>query len=504
MELMKPQVSLCMIVRNEESNLGECLKCVEGMFHEMIVVDTGSTDRTIAIAKSFGSRVVDFPWTEDFSAARNESRRQATGQWVFWLDADDRIDALNRQRLQVVFDGLHAYDAALNPLIMMSCVSRSADNSPDFAMSHARLFANASPIEWTGRVHESMICTTEGGVMTVHPTNVVIHHHGYCDPAETSRKQFRDLRLLERQYLINPDESSTLFYLARLHLAQGRPAEALRLARRSIVLDHEGRFLSTPKAHAVVVSSLIKLGRISDAVIAAEQASARFVDDASLLYQLGMVLLQAERLSEAEACLRRVLDIQMPEVSVAGAPIGLNGMTTRLMLGRVHIKQLRWREAEVELRRVLSEQPGCVDGWVLLGYLMLTLGRNGEMAELLRGLEQYPAGAMELAVLRAQLCIVEGRYDEGRRWLQTAFSSRPGAVEPWITLSDLLFQEGRDSQRCIAAHQKVLSIDPNHAAIQARLQRMLAEKRKQLVANEAFQAFVQTSVLGSASLSFGA
>src|SRR5207249_9840407 len=77
------RVSLCMIVKNEEDNLPACLASAAGLFHEVIVVDTGSTDRTREIAAACGARVFDFPWVDSFAAARNESLRHATGDWAF-------------------------------------------------------------------------------------------------------------------------------------------------------------------------------------------------------------------------------------------------------------------------------------------------------------------------------------------------------------------------------------------------------------------------------------
>ncbi|HKI18175.1 MAG TPA: glycosyltransferase, partial [Isosphaeraceae bacterium] len=83
------KVSLTMIVRDEENNLSHCLESVAGLFDEIVVVDTGSTDRTIEIARSFGARVFDFAWVDDFGAARNAALERATGDYAFWLDADD-------------------------------------------------------------------------------------------------------------------------------------------------------------------------------------------------------------------------------------------------------------------------------------------------------------------------------------------------------------------------------------------------------------------------------
>ena len=86
-----------MIVKDAEATLGACLASVADLVDEMIVVDTGSTDRTRAVAMRAGARVIDFAWVDDFSAARNESIRHATGDWIFWLDADERLDEANRE-----------------------------------------------------------------------------------------------------------------------------------------------------------------------------------------------------------------------------------------------------------------------------------------------------------------------------------------------------------------------------------------------------------------------
>jgi Glycosyltransferases involved in cell wall biogenesis len=87
----RPLLSLCMIVKNEEKNIGECLKSAEGLADEIIVTDTGSTDKTVEIAQSYGAKIEHFAWIKDFAAARNHSISKATSRWIIWLDADDRL-----------------------------------------------------------------------------------------------------------------------------------------------------------------------------------------------------------------------------------------------------------------------------------------------------------------------------------------------------------------------------------------------------------------------------
>jgi hypothetical protein len=94
------------IVRNEESNLSSCLRAIDGLFDEIIIVDTGSTDRTVEIARSFGARISDFPWVDDFAAARNAAVARATCDYAFWLDADDVIDPSEREKLEALLRSL--------------------------------------------------------------------------------------------------------------------------------------------------------------------------------------------------------------------------------------------------------------------------------------------------------------------------------------------------------------------------------------------------------------
>ena len=92
-------ISLCMIVRNEEEVLGRCLRSAAGIADEIILVDTGSTDRTRAVAEEFTNQIYEFPWRDDFAAARNFAFSKGSGEYLFWLDADDVITEGEREKL---------------------------------------------------------------------------------------------------------------------------------------------------------------------------------------------------------------------------------------------------------------------------------------------------------------------------------------------------------------------------------------------------------------------
>ena len=100
----KPRLSVCMIVKNEERFLGQCLASVKDIADELIVIDTGSTDRTIEIAREHGAQVGYFEWCNDFAAARNASIAAATGDWILFLDADEELSLAEKQNLPVLLN----------------------------------------------------------------------------------------------------------------------------------------------------------------------------------------------------------------------------------------------------------------------------------------------------------------------------------------------------------------------------------------------------------------
>jgi glycosyltransferase involved in cell wall biosynthesis len=169
-----------MIVKNEEANLADCLQSVADLVDEIIIVDTGSTDRTPEIAALFGAKVVDFPWVESFAAARNEALRHATRAWIFWMDADDRLDEANRGRLRELFSGLKPDNVAY----AMKCLCRAEPGSETgTVVDHIRLFPNHAKIRWQYRVHEQILPAVRPLGGAVRWSEVVIHHVGYQDAA---------------------------------------------------------------------------------------------------------------------------------------------------------------------------------------------------------------------------------------------------------------------------------------------------------------------------------
>ena len=152
-----------MIVRDEEKNLSNCLESVRGIFDEIVVVDTGSTDRTVEIARSFGANVFDFVWVDSFSAARNEALSHATGDFAFWLDADDVVEPAEREKLRELLRRLRAGDQAAY-VVRCACDPSPDGTGGDTVVDHIRLFPLRDDARWTYRVHEQIFCSFDQGI----------------------------------------------------------------------------------------------------------------------------------------------------------------------------------------------------------------------------------------------------------------------------------------------------------------------------------------------------
>ncbi len=176
------RVSLTMIVRDEQDNLSHALESVRGIFDEIVVVDTGSVDRTKEIAREFGARVFDFTWIDDFAAARNEALSHVTGDYAFWLDADDVVAPSERGKLQALLDGLRAGEPA-GYVVRCACDPSPDGSGGETVVDHVRLFPIRNDVRWTYRVHEQIMPALRRAGIPVRWTDLVVRHTGYVDLA---------------------------------------------------------------------------------------------------------------------------------------------------------------------------------------------------------------------------------------------------------------------------------------------------------------------------------
>ena len=144
-------ISLCMIVKNEEKTLSRCLESVKDIVDEIIIVDTGSTDKTKEIALDYTNKVYDFKWCNDFSKARNKSFEYATKDFILWLDADDIISQDNVLKFLKLKETLNENIDSVN---MIYSLSRDENEDTIYSLRRNRLINRKRNFKWIGRVHE--------------------------------------------------------------------------------------------------------------------------------------------------------------------------------------------------------------------------------------------------------------------------------------------------------------------------------------------------------------
>lgn len=215
-------ITLCMIVKDEEVFLPRCLASVQEVVEAMVVVDTGSTDRTVALAEAAGAQVVHFPWRQDFAAARNAAFAAVRTPWILVLDADEELVGADRETLlkAVAQPTADAYNLRIVSL---------ADRPEDLSEARVtRLFRHHPEVRWSGRVHEQIIPALFAAGLALGQVEVRLLHYGYLGAVAQSRdKAERNLALLNAQVQAEPHNAYALWQRAQTFIQVGRPAEAV-------------------------------------------------------------------------------------------------------------------------------------------------------------------------------------------------------------------------------------------------------------------------------------
>jgi glycosyltransferase involved in cell wall biosynthesis len=226
--------SLNMIVKNEEKNIEAALDSIDDIMDEIVVCDTGSSDSTIEIAKTYGATVVVKEWQDDFSMARNAALDMSTGTWVLWLDADDRLEPQSRRRLVNLLETSGPHAAAFR-------VVNIQDNMQGAQFMQVRLFPRMQGARFERRIHEQISSSMASlGVPYVEHQSIVIFHAGYNDAATNRKKALRNKPLIMAEVAENPQSSVLLLSLADCHTILGETKEALAAYER-IVADPDAK-----------------------------------------------------------------------------------------------------------------------------------------------------------------------------------------------------------------------------------------------------------------------
>jgi glycosyltransferase involved in cell wall biosynthesis/Flp pilus assembly protein TadD len=485
--LKRPALSLCMIVRDNAATLDAAISSIKPWVDEMVVVDTGSVDGTPAIAEKHGARVYHFPWCDDFSAARNESLRHALGDWVFWMDSDDVIDAACGQKLRALAD----QPLAPSPMAyVMQVHCPGAEDGADLTVvDHVKMFRNQPELRFDGRIHEQILPAIRRVEGEVRWTDVFVRHSGAdVSPPGRKRKHARDLRLLELELAERPDHPFTLFNLGMTCADMRDYERAADYLGRSILVSPPGDS-HVRKAYALLVSSLTESGRIPAAWETCDKGVTIFPKDAELLFRRGILAHRCGRLREAELAYLAALS-GGDERHFSSLDPGICSFKARHNLAVVYADMGRLADAETEWRRVVNEAPEFAPGWRGLGETLVRQRKYQEAGTESSRLLPHRRLRVEGLMLQAEISKAEAKPDESLRLLEQAISEFPEEVEPLRRICAALFELGAPA-RAEGVLQKLVERDPGDASARHNLGTVLLQLNRLDEAEAEYRASLQ-------------
>jgi tetratricopeptide (TPR) repeat protein len=305
------RLSLCMIVRDEEEMLPRCLAAVADAVEEIVVVDTGSSDATVEIARSFGARVLAHAWSGSFADARNVSFDAATGDWLLFLDADEVLVAEDLELLRSLTG------RTWREAFSLTEINHTGELRDGTAVTHdaLRMVRNRPEYRFEGRVHEQIAARLPGYIPErFEASGVRIEHYGYLAAVRHRRgKSERNIELLRMEQADGPPTPFLHYNLGSEYAAAGNPVAALAEFERSWALLAGAADLDRHEFAPALVSRTVKAlracGLHADAIARAEEGLERFTGFTDLVFEQALAAAALGRLDHAIALLERCLEM---------------------------------------------------------------------------------------------------------------------------------------------------------------------------------------------------
>ncbi|MBE5882584.1 MAG: glycosyltransferase [Lachnospiraceae bacterium] len=287
-------VSVCIIAKNEEKNIEKCLRAIHKHPFEIVVVDTGSTDRTKEIAARYADKVVDFEWIDDFSAARNFSISQASHDWILVIDCDEFIDKLNFQVMQKL---MKQFPYAIGQLSRDNICYDSSHNTIHTYDLVERLF-NRRTYHYEGTIHEQVVRKDGGRPFGFEFPLYVTHTGYYGTPEEIKSKSERNLRLLEKELEQHSDDPFLYYHLGESYCLDNNYEKAYEYFDKGLYLDVDETLEYVQRMVVSYGYVLIYTNRLEKAQ-SLENLYDYFCNVADYLFMLGNVYLKVRRNEDA-------------------------------------------------------------------------------------------------------------------------------------------------------------------------------------------------------------
>lgn len=401
---MGASLSVCMIVRDEEKDLPRCLESIQGIADELIVVDTGSVDNTKAIAKSYGAKVYDFEWVDDFSKARNYSLEKATGDWILILDGDDEFE---RRDAGLLKELINKPDAADIYIFNTICYIGNKAGADRIFNVNIRLFRNIPEFRYQGRIHESII--SQKSDVRMEPVGITIYHYGYLNPnVKEHDKRKRNMRILEQQLQEQPNNPYFLFCMGNEYFALGQLEKSLEYFCSAFEKCNKGD-IYVPKLIIRIIMAYQLLKDYDKAFSYIEQALSLYPQFTDAEYIRGTIYHSLGYLNKAIKSFEKCLAMSEPP-PVLSFLIGVGSYKPYYALGCIANQLGDLSGALVYFNQVLLAKPDFYDAIYAIGEVLTkTISDKNELKEKL--LQYFDSSNPAALVMLADLLFLQKQYD---------------------------------------------------------------------------------------------
>ena len=435
-------LSLCMIVKDEEEMLPQCLAAVRDAVDEIVIVDTGSTDRTVEIAEEFGAKVLHHAWTGDFSEARNVSFDAATSDWIVYLDADEVLIEEDADRLRALTG--RVWREAF--YLIETNFTGSIEDGTSVNHNALRVFRNRPEYRFSGRLHEQIANTLPGYLPErLEVSDVRVEHYGYLGVVRDAKeKSRRNLELLLKQSDEGVDTAFHHYNLGSEYSGAGDQAKALEHFERAWQkLQGDPEMLSygfVPSCCSRYVQSLRINGRFETCLERGDEVLALLPGFTDVVLEQAHAARLMGDIDRATALLRTCLEMG-DAPSRYSATVGCGTFLARCALADLEHGRGDLAEAERLLREVRAENPQFLSAVEPLAQIMLQ--RGVEPDDVVTAIE---ADGELSAAARFMLAVPlheRGAVEQAEGQLRPALEAQPDNPPLRLALSEALLSQGR-------------------------------------------------------------
>jgi tetratricopeptide (TPR) repeat protein len=419
-------LSVCMIVKDEENNLEDCLKSIGGFADQIVIVDTGSRDKTVQIAQNHRAAVIRSDWRNDFSYSRNISLDHATCRWILWLDADDRVPPSEVEK----FIRLKTSPPDQAFYLKICNVRPGGFGEQWFQL---RMFPNHPGIRFERKIHEQILPSLIRRKISSKQVDVRIDHVGYENPKMQKDKARRNLEILFADLVNQQNDPFYLAAIANSFFVIEEFGEALKWYKRILEIPmghqkHPDLYDQTPTSIGLCLKNLGDLANAWEWIERALRKNPRKIDSLFIGAEIRGKMGDSEAASELY---ERV--VQAPPVC-SSCPVDPDTMKAKslLCLGRIYIKAGRWDQGEEAYRKCAEKYPAVSHAFRELGELLLAREEiQGAVKNFQRAIDLRP-GEKKAYIGLAKALVSEGRILEAAGILEEVkklFPPAPKAEE---------------------------------------------------------------------------